>query len=300
METAARCCEIVRLPEELLAAIISLTSPPDACHAAAVSRAFCAAADSDAVWSCFLPSDLPQFADGELTHTPPSTKKRMFICLSDQPSLLPCRLMSMKLDKFSGAKCYMLSARALHISWGDTPGYWAWIDYGRDENKRDKRFTEAAKLRAVCWLEIRGKIHSRMLSRNSMYTVYMVFDLAPGEYCNLNLPFQDASVSFGGSKSTRKICLQGVMEDGDGGVPIKHILPSRWKRWNPSNYAAIPPTDDVMFGRKRADGWLEVELGEFCNEEGNDGEVSISLLETQAGTYKSGLIIRGIEIRNKP
>ncbi|KAJ1281572.1 hypothetical protein BS78_04G315800 [Paspalum vaginatum] len=25
------------------------------------------------------------------------------------------------------AKCYMLSARALHISWGDTPRYWRWI-----------------------------------------------------------------------------------------------------------------------------------------------------------------------------
>ena len=91
METAS--CEIVRLPEELLASIISLTSPPDACRAAAVSRAFCAVADSDAVWSCFLPSDLPPFADGEFPNTPPATKKGMFRCLSDQPALLPCKLM---------------------------------------------------------------------------------------------------------------------------------------------------------------------------------------------------------------
>ena len=44
---------------------------------------------------------------------------------------------------------------------------------------------------------------------------------------------------------------------------------------------------------------MEVELGEFYNEECNDGEVSISLKET-GGTCKTGLIIRGIEIRNKP
>ncbi|XP_047094800.1 F-box protein PP2-B11-like [Lolium rigidum] len=89
LETAA--CAIERLPEELLAAVISLTSPPDACRAAAVSRTFRPAADSDAVWSRFLPRDLPQFADGELPFKPPS-KKALFRCLSDQPSLLPCKL----------------------------------------------------------------------------------------------------------------------------------------------------------------------------------------------------------------
>ena len=34
----------------------------------------------------------------------------------------------MWLDRGSGAKCYMLLARGLHISWGDTPCYWRWMD----------------------------------------------------------------------------------------------------------------------------------------------------------------------------
>jgi hypothetical protein len=91
----ASCREIIRLPEELLATIISLTSPPDALRAAAVSRAFWAAASSDAVWSCFLPRDLPRFAEGELTHAMamPPTKKEVFLRLSRTPALLPCRLM---------------------------------------------------------------------------------------------------------------------------------------------------------------------------------------------------------------
>jgi hypothetical protein len=89
MEPAA--CEIERLPEEVLSALISLTSPPDACRAAAVSQAFLHAADSDAVWSRFLPRDLPQFAEGEVPAVPPS-KKASFRCLSDQPALLPCKL----------------------------------------------------------------------------------------------------------------------------------------------------------------------------------------------------------------
>ena len=67
-------CEIERLPEELLAAVISLTSPPDACRAAAVSRTFRDAADSDGVWSRFLPRVLPLLAKGELPRAPPSKK----------------------------------------------------------------------------------------------------------------------------------------------------------------------------------------------------------------------------------
>jgi hypothetical protein len=111
MERAS--CEIVRLPEELLATVISLTSPPDAWRAAAVSRAFRAAANSDAVWSCFLPRDLPRFAEGELTHAmamPPPTKKEMFLRLSRTPALLPCRLVVRTDSKKTTTKgCFFFS-----------------------------------------------------------------------------------------------------------------------------------------------------------------------------------------------
>jgi hypothetical protein len=85
MGTAAG--DIERLPEELLAAVISLTSPPDACRAAAVSRTFRAVADSNDVWSQFLPCDLP-----EIAVTAPS-KKALFKCLCDKPARLPCKLL---------------------------------------------------------------------------------------------------------------------------------------------------------------------------------------------------------------
>jgi hypothetical protein len=44
---------------------------------------------------------------------------------------------------------------------------------------------------------------------------------------------------------------------------------------------------------------MEVELGQFYNEGGDDHEVSISLTETTAGNYKFGLIVRGMEVRTK-
>ena len=87
MKTAGS--DIERLPEELLAAVISLTLPRDACRAASVSRTFRATADSDAVWSHLLPSKLPQLKDSKLAAKTQS-KKALFKCLSVKPALLLC------------------------------------------------------------------------------------------------------------------------------------------------------------------------------------------------------------------
>nr|CAB3448297.1 unnamed protein product [Digitaria exilis] len=199
MEASSGTCEIAQLPEEILSALLALTTPRDACRAAAACRDFRGAADSDAVWSRFMPR-------GELSGSPASSGKGRFLRLCDRPVLLADGLTSMWLDREGGAKCYMLSARQLNIAWGDTPHYWSWIPI-----QGSSRFTEAAQLNSVWWLEIRGKIDSK---------------------------------------------------------------------------------------RQRADGWMEVEMGEFQNDEGEDGEVSIKLMETSA-TVKSGLIVQGIEIRPK-
>ncbi|XBI50005.1 hypothetical protein VPH35_113481 [Triticum aestivum] len=265
--------EISRLSEEVLASILSLTSPPDAGRCAAVSHAFLAAADSDAVWSRFLLHDLPRFAQGVLCRAPPS-KKGLFRCLSDQPALLPDKLV--------------------------TRQYWEWIKLPSDDIQANKSFFEAAQLWGVWWLLIRGKIHSTMLCRNSKYAAYMVFKLAD-EFSKLDFPFQVASISVGGNdSSTRQVCLQAYMEDGDDGVSRKHILRSSWESYLPhTKRRAIPLTDAVMLPRKRADGWMEVELGEFYNGEGCDGDVFVTLMETEAGNFKSGLIVWGMEIRTK-
>ncbi|RLN08699.1 F-box protein PP2-B10-like [Panicum miliaceum] len=284
METAAAesgpACEIARLPEELLSVSIACAAPRDACRAAAVSPAFRAAADSDAVWACFVPREVPPFADGELSPAPPS-KKALFMQLCDSPVLLADGLTSMWLDRETGAKCYMLSARALCIIWGDTPKYWRWIPI------TGSRFSEAAELLQVWWFEIRGKIDSKMLSRNSTYAAYIVFRVAPGAY-GLGSPYPETSVSLGGSKSACHVCLD-VSDRGDE---------DSWWTLRPSrrSHLEIPP--NVLLPQERGDGWMELEMGEFHNDEGEDGEVSISLMETSA-TIKIGLAVQGIEIRPK-
>ncbi|KAM3223769.1 hypothetical protein ACQJBY_057254 [Aegilops geniculata] len=287
-------CEIARLPEELLSAVLARTTPRDACRAAAVSPAFRAVAGSDAVWAGFLPpGGLPPLADGEPpAPAPPSSKKELFLRLSAGPALLHDKLISVWLDRATGAKCYMLSARKLSIVWVDT--HWAWIPL------EDSRFSEGAELEEVCWFEIHGKIHSKMLSQDTTYAAYMVFKMAD-YYYGLNFPVQEASVSSGATNLTREVCLQAGEADEnthyDEGDDEEEEDVDEYYR-SLSNRRVVHE-ENVALPQRRADGWMELELGEFFNEGGDDGEVSISLTETKSGKWKSGLIVQGIEIRRK-
>ncbi|XP_047080292.1 putative F-box protein PP2-B12 [Lolium rigidum] len=303
---AAEACEIARLPEELLSAALARTSPRDACRATAASPAFRAAADSDAVWARFLPRDLPPLADGELLLLTPPRKKDLFLRLSNHGSpllLLPDKLASMWLDRETGAKCYMLSARSLTFVWGDTPQYWTWIPLADSS-----RFSEGAQLLRVCWLDISGRIPFKMLSRDTVYAAYLVFKANENSF-GLDYPVQDASVSVGVTSSTRMVCLQSndeEDEDGDdeaGAVPGHYwpVRPYPPRRTRRRNRRSVPHAEDVGRPQERADGWMELELGEFFIDGGgdDDGEVSFSLVETNGGSWKSGLIVQGIEVRRK-
>ncbi|KXG31332.1 F-box protein PP2-B11-like isoform X2 [Sorghum bicolor] len=302
MGSAAGTCEIARLPEDLLSAALALTTPRDACRAAAVSRAFRDAAGSYAVWTRFVPRDLPPVADGELAGPAPPSKKERFLRLSDcrcpvlladglriQPvpknPLLAYGLKSMWLDRGSGAKCYMLLERGLHISWGCTPCYWHWM------NLPDSRF-EVAELMSVCWFEIRGKIHSKMLSRDTAYAAYIVFKIPFGSY-GLDYPPQKASIdTVAGKKIIRKVCLKSY----EGRHVNRQVTVPLAPEYNKS-YRLGHGRNPVL-PKERTDGWMELEMGVFYNKEGDDGEVRFSLLQT-SGTSKEGLIVQGIEIRPK-
>jgi hypothetical protein len=111
-----------------------------------------------------------------------------------------------------------------------------------------------------------------MLSLNSTYAAFLVFKLDDESAHRRDFPVLKASVSIGGCKSTRQVSLHGSDGDEDG-------LPSH--------------------PQQRADGWMELELGEFYNKQGNDGEVCIRLSETAELNNKKGLIVYGMEIRPK-
>lgn len=140
------------------------------------------------------------------------------------------------------------------------------------------RFKEGAELLSVCWLEIHGKILSKMLSRNTNYAAYLVYRIADRSY-GLDFPFQEASVSIGGSTTTRQV------------GSVERRLKRRCSH-------ALVLAEDIEHPQKRSDGWMELKLGELYNEEGDDGEVCISFRETE-GHWKRGLVVQGIEIRPK-
>ncbi|KAJ0014654.1 hypothetical protein Pint_21394 [Pistacia integerrima] len=290
------------LPEGCIANVISCTTPRDACRLSLVSSIFKSAAESDAVWERFLPPEY-QSIISKSSPCPPSSsspssllclpsKKELFLSLCDHPILIDDGKKAFSLDKQSGKKCYMISARDLMIVWGDTPTYWRWTSLP------GTRFQEVAELICVCWLEIRGKISTCILSPGTHYTAYLVFKLTAGSY---GFECQPVEVSVGlvGSESRK----QSVYLDAIRGRRMQYRLGRRVGLFNRSRslgwQASLPRENDDHHPKERGDAWLEVELGDFYNAGDEDGELEMSILEVRAGDWKGGLIVQGIEIRPK-
>ncbi|KAK9192749.1 hypothetical protein WN944_003442 [Citrus x changshan-huyou] len=283
------------LPEGCIANVISFTTPRDACRLSSVSTVFKSAAESDAVWERFLPPDYPSLLSDAASSSSSSSslhfssKKELYFSLCHNPILIDEGKKSFSLDKQSGKKCYMISARDLLIVWGDTPTYWRWTSVP------EARFPEVAELICVCWLEIRCKINTRSLSPRTLYAAYLVYKPTAGSYGFEYQPI-DVSVGVVGSESqTRTVYL-----DAERGQRKRYQYPRRIGLFNRSRrQASMPKENDGCYPKERDDEWLEIELGDFLNKEDEDGELEMSVLEVAAGDWKGGLIIQGIEIRPK-
>jgi hypothetical protein len=153
-------------------------------------------------------------------------------------------------------------------------------------------FSNAAEFWSTDRLEIRAKIQRKILSHNATYAVFMVFKPALPYDWN-GFPIQEASIAIAGRRlSTRQVCLHGYVEDGDD-LPQKHILRGGMFK----SHVISPLAENIHFPRKMADGWMEIELGEFQNREGDSGdEVSICVTEEPQSTP---VYVWVIELRSK-
>ncbi|KAE8671006.1 putative receptor serine-threonine protein kinase [Hibiscus syriacus] len=288
-----RCASfgLTDLPQDCIAAIISFTSPRDACRLSLVSTTLKSVSESDAVWESFLPSEYRASLPSSICCP---SEKQLYLRLSEIPLLIHGGRKSLQLERGSGKKIYMLSARDLSIIWGDTPTYWRWI------SMPESRFEEVAELMNVCWFEVRGKIAISLLSPMTHYKAYLVFKLTTGAY---GLDFQPAEVSFGlvGTEG----CKRTVYLDIDRRLRQRYqIVPRRIRLFSRSRllgFQTSVPTpaasDDDQYPKVRADAWLEIELGEFFNDGCTNGELEMSVLEIKGGHWKGGLIVQGIEFR---
>ncbi|XP_059287052.1 F-box protein PP2-B10-like isoform X1 [Lycium ferocissimum] len=158
----------------------------------------------------------------------------------------------------------MVAARELGIAWGNTPQYWEWLSHP------DSRFSEVATLKWVCWLDIRGKIETQMLSKRTKYVAYLVFKLEDRYH---GLGNANAVVRFVDSETDNEAEQRASVVRLSGRGP-RATLPLR-----------------------RDDGWMEIELGNFFNDTAEDGVVDARLMEIRHLGGKSGLIVQGMEFR---
>ncbi|XP_009412445.2 F-box protein PP2-B10 [Musa acuminata AAA Group] len=272
--------ELARLPEECVALVLSHTSPRDSCRSALVSSAFLSAANSDVLWERFLPSDYADILSRAVHPVEYSSKKQLYIRLCDS-ILLDDGKVSFRLEKSTGGKCYMVSAESMTIIWGYESRYWRWVPHP------ESRFAKVAELLSVCWLHIRGSMNCRLLSRRTRYVVCIVFKLTPGSH-GLGDPPQKASVKLGSYASESFIRLQPDDDDDDDDESEEE---------GEEEKAAVEGEDAKT--RLREDGWMEMELGDFYTEEGDDGNVEVNLRETEGLNWKRGLIVQGLEFRPK-
>ncbi|XP_010923972.1 F-box protein PP2-B11-like [Elaeis guineensis] len=270
---------IGRLPEECISHVLSFTTPRDACRSALVSAAFHSAASSDALWQRFLPSDYESILSRAVDPVEYSSKRELYLRLCDS-ILVDGGQMSFGLEKSTGRKCYMISPRIMNIVWSYEPQYWRWLSLA------ESRFAEVAELLTVCWLEVNGNIDTRLLSPRTTYVAYLVFKLASESY-GLGPPPQLASVRLGAYASEIDVCLQDDDDDdGDGDDSDDDDDQEEGGRWQQRRHL-------------RDDGWMEIELGEFYNDVGDDGDVEMSCSSVKALHWKSGLIVQGLEVRPK-
>ncbi|KAI9099009.1 hypothetical protein K1719_024776 [Acacia pycnantha] len=270
------------LPEDFVSAILSHTSPAEASRCSVVSSTFRSASDSDMLWQSFLPSDYHDIVSRALVPLHFSSNKDLFFALSHS-ILIDGGNKSFKLDKSSGKKSYILSARELSISWSDSPLLWSWIPVP------ESRFPVVAVLRTVSWLEIEGKIRTGSLSPSTWYGVYMIMKVSVRAY--------------GLESAVSRVCV-GVGEQVKNGRAYLWHEPEKTQKMKKLFYRDERESEEeeddeerVAIPCKREDGWMEIKVGEFFSGKG-DEEVRIRVTEL-GYQLKGGLILEGIEVRPK-
>ncbi|KAJ0034383.1 hypothetical protein Pint_25376 [Pistacia integerrima] len=197
-------------PEECISETISFTCARDACRFSVVSTVFKSAADSDAVWEKFLPSDCREIISGSaspLLLTTNLSKKDLYLHLCHNPIIINNGTM--------------------------------------------------------------GKIDTKILSPKTNYGAYLVFKLT------------ESTSGF----RTRPVKLGVYLEGIDNGER--------------RNVYLDPPRNTPKLSQKRGDGWMEIEMGEFFNENGDNGMLICSVFYFKGLHTKRGLIVEGIELRPK-
>uniref|UniRef100_A0A803L919 F-box domain-containing protein n=1 Tax=Chenopodium quinoa TaxID=63459 RepID=A0A803L919_CHEQI len=251
----------IDLPEECLSQILSLTTPTDVIRSSAVSKQFLAASESDLAWEKFIPLNCDHFIDDQsftqLVHGQRQQQEQ--IVSKKELYFRLCRspiLLNNDCSK-TGKKSYRLGARALNIAWGGTHQHWKYVP-----RSRSLEIVELYTDYDECRLEIKGRIHTKFLSPDTTYAVYFVFKTDADD--NHAYRFEHIPAA-----------------SGDSGRSLRR--------------------DPDELPEERVDGWMEIEMGIFhfdssAKAAAEQMVLEMTLNEVQGIGWKSGLIVRGIEL----
>lgn len=155
------------------------------------------------------------------------------------------------------------------------------------------RFPQVAELITVERLEIQGKIRAQTLSPNTKYGAYLVFKISDHAYGLDSIPCE-ISIASGDSVLTTNTA---TLRDPDD---KKQHLQGLFYRNRVQMMKERVNKGDERAARKREDGWLEIEVGDFfVGGAKNDEEIAMSVMEVKGYQLKGGLIVEGIEVRPK-
>lgn len=148
----------------------------------------------------------------------------------------------------------------------------------------------------VNWLEIHGKINTRMLSSKTNYVANIVLKFTY-DAKGLNYPPTELLIHIRGQHISKHTAH--LLEDECKRQQHANIV-ERMQIFNQTRALRARPRttfQDIRIPRARSDGWMEVEIGQFFIDNEDDGELEMSLMEVKGRNLKVGLIIQGIEIR---
>ncbi|XP_057451787.1 putative F-box protein PP2-B12 [Lotus japonicus] len=255
----------MELSEECITDILCRTTPLDVARISIVSKILCSVADSNTIWDHFLPFDYHSIISQSLSLDNAPSKKAIYLALSDHPIIIDRGKKSFQLDRKSGKKCYMLSARALYIFNSDDERYCRWVTIP------ESRFEEVAMLKDDLWFSIFEKINTLDLSPNTQYAAFLVFKWITTHGFYNDLVLLSMSIS-GGHVYTKRACLDMRLK-------------------------VLSMYDIREYPNVRSDGLLEIEMEDFFISGLHDGEVEMSVRIPKSFSWRGDFYLEGIEVR---
>ncbi|KAK1369076.1 hypothetical protein POM88_035168 [Heracleum sosnowskyi] len=242
--------------------ILSRTTPADVVRLSLVSKSFQSSANSDVVWDRFTPPDHRKpVLDRFYDYTFESSKEIYFFLCANSAERWGDPT-SFFLDKWSAKMCVKITHKKLAITQLETD-YWKHSTYGYPV------------LGHVHWLEVHGKVPTSRLSPDTAYEAYLVFTLSDYVCYGFHIPIE-ASVGIPGEESTKEMIY---LDPGMANSKSNHHYPNTKPR--------------------ESDSYIEVKLGEYFNNKGENRDVEITLREVESGRPKCGVHIIGMEMRPK-